>query len=73
MSNVPKPNSLGSAPGQLPQREERLRKNFGVFFMQTDLPLEKIAQRTRTKKEKLKYPKAKFIRICLKDRFNREK
>jgi predicted branched-subunit amino acid permease len=35
--NSPDQNSLGSAQGELPQREERLRKNLFWIFIWTDL------------------------------------
>ncbi len=36
--NCPYQNSLGYAKGELPQREERLRKNLFWAFIRTDLP-----------------------------------
>ena len=54
MSNVPNQNSLGSAPGELPQREERLRKNFLCFLCRLTFPQGRFH---RENKEKLKYPK----------------
>ncbi len=38
-SNVPNKNLLESAQGELPQREERIRKTFFCDFILTDLLL----------------------------------